>query len=82
MSIFPGGQVHKVLGQPVAQIGAGLYRGLAVCATESWRILYKGKTAKSTVLLGLLLKLKNTLAYNFNAMLSPVLGKEENKIPK
>lgn len=41
VSIFPSREVHEVLGQSVTQIGTGLDCDLAVCATESWRILYK-----------------------------------------
>ncbi|EGV95432.1 hypothetical protein I79_001797 [Cricetulus griseus] len=50
VNVFPGGEIHEVLGQSVAQIGAGLHCDLTVCASESWRILYKEKTAKSIFL--------------------------------
>lgn len=39
VSIFPGGKVYEVLGQAVAQIGAGLDRDFTVRTTEGWRIL-------------------------------------------
>lgn len=41
VSIFPSREVYEVLGQSVTQIGTGLDCDLTVCATESWRILYK-----------------------------------------
>lgn len=50
VSIFPGGKVYEVLGQAVAQIGAGLDRDFTVRTTEGWRILCKQKTGKSVIL--------------------------------
>ena len=49
MSVLPGGEVHKVLGQPVAQVGTRLNRDLAVGATEGRSILYRGKEKGKSV---------------------------------
>lgn len=43
VSVLPGGEVHKVLGQPAAQVGTRLNCDLTVGTTEGRSILYKGK---------------------------------------
>lgn len=62
VSVFPSRQIDKVLGQPVTQIGTGLDCHFTVCATESWRILYKeNKESLGEIFLSSFSKLKKIL---------------------